>query len=178
MLWKFYNTIDPYDDNLHLDFKFKAQKQLRDAYPFSCNIREDYVTNFIFELVLHCQIEEIHRHVVDSVHNFNRVARSSYFLEFKDLQGEVHPIVDILHRCARSLQQLEYSASQDPVAETAGYVKSKVKIKDFSFIPKNIAEVLSVKGHVKTLVSRVNVNRDLVKLLRDLEHKRTVELGD
>jgi len=173
---KFYYTVDPYSDDLINDFQYKIQKQLGKQYPFSCNIREDYCFTYIFELLINTQMEEIHENVVRSVKNFNRIARNTFFTSYKEKFNKYHPIVSILHKCAQSLQQVEYSVSQDPIAETSSYVKSKLTLKDFSFIPSNIETVVSVKGHVKTLVTRVNTNRRLKDVLNRIDVLRDSEL--
>jgi len=121
------------------------------------------------ELLLHCQLERVHNNIVSSVKNFNKFSRSGPLLTYKEEFGSVHPLIEILHSCASDLQQVEYSVSSDPIEEQGGYIRSKVKIKDFSFIPDDISKIVSVKGYVKTLVSRVNANQDLIKLLRSLD---------
>jgi hypothetical protein len=165
----FFTSIDPYEFMSRDDFKAKAIKHLKLDYPFSCNIRSDYVFSFLMELLLHCQLEDIHKNVVTSVKNFNNFSRSEPLLAYKARYGHVHPLVGILHSCAKDLQQVEYSVSSNPVEEQGDYIRSKVKVKDFSFIPNDITKVVSVRGHVKNLLSRVNANRDLINVLRSLD---------
>jgi len=77
-------------------------------------------------------MEYIHNNIVSQIKSFNRFARNEENKEFEEKVGFYNPVVSILHKCAEGLQQVQYSASSDPIEETSKYIRLKINVKDFT----------------------------------------------
>jgi hypothetical protein len=164
---------NPFRDNWEEDLRYNLGRFMNpEKVNFGCSTPTSFLQQYILELVIHVTMNYIHEVVVKSVKNFNKFAQSEEFQDYKLSSGTVHPIVEILHGCASSLRELEYSNSSDPIEETDKYFKMKVSLKDYLTIPENIASVTNTTGYSKTLRARVFLNHRLSDVIELMDHNR------
>jgi hypothetical protein len=123
-------------------------------------------------------MEFIHNNIVRQVRSFNVYCQKQYYQDFKLENDTTHPIVKILHTCASSLNQIEYSASSNAVEETKAYVKMRVKLSDFTLLPNDITKVLNESNHSKSQRARAYLSNNLESLILELDRQRDIALCD
>jgi len=175
---KFYHRIDCYKDGWDHDLKWKILKWIpEDEFNFGCNRSNDFLREYILQLYIHVTMELIHENIVKQVKTYNKLAQRPFYRTFRDTYDVYHPLISILHNCAKGLSELEYKASSDPTEETERYYRCKVSVKNFTFIPADISKVISVSGYSKGMKCRTILSDKLKDVILYLETQREFELA-
>lgn len=148
-----------------------------EQFNFGCSTSEDYIRQYVLEFFIHVTMEFIHKNILRQAKGFNAYVKDSFFTAYKEKEGDVHPIVEILHHNVKGLNDLEYGASSDPIAETEKYYKMKVNLKDFTLLPNDISKVYNNSGHSNNQRARAYLSNDLIDILMKVDRQRCDELS-
>lgn len=98
--------------------------------------------------------------MIQQVKAFNNFARNSENLEFKSRTNRYNPVVVALHHCSQQLTEFSSLVHDtEPVMLMFQLVDSKVKLKDFTWLPTDMNKIQSVSGHSKKLRARSHISK-------------------